>query len=271
MRRLKAGANDPVQLFPVEQPQYPALATEVQRTWREVKREFRQLREDWFEAVGLDDPAKAAKNEPFDLTTAQRSALDAAIEEFLRQFAGDDRSEEGFSNQDAEDGTLQQAEFLAYSVGQARGSELTGFEMNQALTRAQRESLLRDAFERMSRGGRLLFEERLGEIRDAMLDAFSRGDSPLAVARRLSRDLDGYLAGRLRTIVRTEMALSAEAASRDLYRQAGVTSLEVIGDPNTDAVCTAHIGKRYGLDDLDSLPIYHPNCFCSTIPVAEDQ
>ena len=53
----------------------------------------------------------------------------------------------------------------------------------------------------------------------------------------------------------------------DLYQEAGISQVEVIGDPSTDEACTIHIGAKYPVGDTTRLPIYHPNCFCDVVPV----
>lgn len=260
----RAGADDPVQLFPAEEPRYPQMAAEVERAWAATTEAYGELRVGMFAAVALLDPAKR------DLSVSERAALDAAINAFLRRFAGEDRSEAGFVGGESEDGILQQASVLAYSVGTGRAARLTDAETPRAtLTEAVRERLLREAFARMTRDGRFRFEARLLEIKASLVAGLRRGDNPLEVARRLGADLDGYHRGRLRTIVRTEMALAGESGLRDELQAQGVRQVEVIGDPETDARCTEHIGRRYAVTDESRLPIYHPNCFCSVIPVVE--
>lgn len=258
----KLSADDPASLFPVEAPQYEGLRQEVERAWAAVQAEFATLRAQWFAAAALADPGKAVT-----LSAPQKRALDKAIADFMRRMAGDDRSREGFVRSDTEDGLLQQASFLAYRAGQQRGMELSRTQQNPEFTEAHRRALLEDVFARLTQDGQFRFELRLGEIRDEMVDALGRGDSPLAVARELGDDLDGYERGRLRTIVRTEMGIAGETAIGETYRAAGVARVHVIGDPNTDAACTVHIGREYVLIDAANLPLYHPNCFCSIVPI----
>ena len=261
----KLSSDDPASLFPTEAPQYDGLLQEVARAWGAVAAEFAGLRTQWFTAVGLRDPGKAT-----GLAAGQRQALDRAIADFMRRMAGADRTQDGFVRSDTEDGLLQQMLFLAYRVGQQRGMELAAVQQNPEFTEAVRRALLNDAFARLTQDGHFRFESRLHEIRDEMVDALGRGDSPLAVARGLGRDLDGYERGRLRTICRTEMGIASETAIRETLRTAGVSRVQVIGDPRTDAACTVHIGREYGLAETDNLPLYHPNCFCSIIAVTEE-
>lgn len=277
----KASADDPIQLFPSEPPAYPSLARAVNQVWGETRRAFGELRAEWVEITGLGEPGeRAAADAPGDvlagckaegLTPRQRALLDAAIEAFLTTMAGDDRTRAGFAAGETADGILQQLQVIAYGVGVGRASEQMddAFPTNPALTASQRRRLMEAAFDRLSADGRLRFESRLLDIRDGMVQAFNRGDNPLAIARRLGRDLDGYEQGRLRTIVRTEMGIASEGAARGQYAAAGVQQVEVIGDPTTDAACTSRIGRRFSLQDVDNAPPFHPNCFCSIVPVVE--
>jgi len=263
----KLSADDSVQLFPSEQPRYPELASALTLTWGHTRSAFARLRSRWFEAVALAE-ARKDDDEARPLLANQRKAMDEAIEAFLREMAGSQRNAEGFAAVE-DDGLIQQAEWLAHSVGVHRARQLLPGAPNPALTAGQRRRLMEDAFSRLSADGTLRFETRLGEIRDAMVGGFNRGDNPLAIARRLSQDLDGYEAGRLRTIIRTEMGISAIGASRGLYESAGVRQVEVIGDSTTDALCTAHIGNVYPVTQTESLPVYHPSCFCDIVPVTD--
>lgn len=282
-RAIKADAP----LFPTEPPQYPNLGAAIGSVWRISQRQFRLLRRRWFGVIGVSDPVgRGARQERLlrqiertrrfgrlyprkALSDDQIAALDGALEEFLRGYAGEERTESGFVNAEGSS-TLHQAEFLAYDVGVTRGRQLAGTVANVQLTDAAKEALLRDAFARMSEGGRLRFEARLDEIRQAMVDGFESGASPLEIARRLAADCDSFERARLETITRTEMGLASEQGIRDLYREAGINRVEVIGDPNADEACAAHIGNTYAVGDLENLPIYHPNCLCSTVPVVEN-
>lgn len=261
---IKLTADNPASLWPSERPQYERLASAVILAWRPVTTAYVELRQRMFAAVGLDDPAKTAKN----VSREQRNALDQAIEDFMRQMAGNDRTEAGFVSAASEDGLLQQSEYLGHSVGVSRAQALTGATArNPQLAEQQRQALLRDAFKRLSEDGRLRFEDKLAEIGQSMLQGFRDGTNPLEIAKKLGADLDSYHQGRLRTIIRTEMAIASETAIIEGFREAGVSQYSVIGDPSTDAVCvTAQDGGPYLLSDTGNLPPYHPNCFCSSVP-----
>lgn len=264
--RRAAGGNR----APVEAPQYAALVSALSRSRSEVAAAFATLRRAWFGAVGLTDAARATRKEG-DLSSLQEAALDRAIEAFLKDMAGSPRNREAFTSEASERGLIQQIDFLGWRVGTLRAADLTDAERPESsLTRAIRERLADEAFSRLTEDGRLRFEGRLGAIKAGMLDGFAAGDSPVEIARRLSADLEGYEKGRLLTIVRTEIGLASEAGIRDEFRAQGIERVEVIGDSGTDSLCTDHIGNVYSIDDADSLPLYHPNCFCSVVPAATD-
>lgn len=259
----KISADDPAQLWPNERPQYEQLERSVLRAWRATQAAFAPLKTTWLREVR----ATARRAMKAELPPESLAAIETAKVDFLAQFAGQVRTVQRFAASDTPDGILQQAEVDAWHAGTERAGEQLRWPMNPKFTAQQREALLRTAFERMSEDGKLRFEGRLDEIQQRMLDGFSTGQSPLAIARQLSTDLDTYERYRLGMIVRTEMGLASEAGIRALYRDAGVTGVDVIGDPNTDALCTSRIGKRFAIDDEDNLPLYHPYCGCSLTPV----
>ena len=274
LHRCKVSADDPDQLFPVEEPEYAALAAATLLLWRKTSERFAELAASWQRAVRVSDAGVR-------LNLTLRSQ-----ETFLRAFVGRDLTLAGFIAAETEDGLLQQAELLAHRTGQLRATELIealpvptppalppggstpALPGPAPISSVQRTEILTRAYERLSEDGRLRFADRLEEIRQAMEDGLRDGTPADEVARNLSADLDGYEAGRLRTIVRTEMALGSERALREELQSRGTQYVRVKGNPLTDAACTLHIGKVYRLDDRDSLPIYHPNCFCTVEPVA---
>jgi SPP1 gp7 family putative phage head morphogenesis protein len=279
MRKPKAA---PLTAAANEHPQYEALAEALNGQWGQVRASFATLRRAWFAALGLGDPKETSlrgrlvqswKQAGKDaLTQTQVDNVDAAIERFLGDFRGPSAGYLGFTDPNGEQGQVQESVFLAHRVGAGRAIELLNADIpNPELAAGQRRVLLEQSFARLSENGRLRFEKRLDEIRQAMIDGAAAGDSPLKVAADLGRNLSGYEQGRLRTITRTEMAVSAETATREMYRQHGVSRVEVIGDPNTDETCTDRIGNTYSIDDLENQPPLHPNCYCSCIPVIDTE
>lgn len=72
-----------------------------------------------------------------------------------------------------------------------------------------------------------------------------------------------YQADRL---VRTETAYMQTQASIDAYRQANITEVEWIAEPDCCDDCAQYSGKTFPIDHVPLLPI-HPNCRCCIAPV----
>ncbi|MGV3724751.1 MAG: hypothetical protein ACO1SX_27960 [Actinomycetota bacterium] len=268
---LRLPADNPVSLYPSEEPQYPALSRVVATAWRETRRSFGRLSARIFEIVNLTDPTKDDDDAAAPLTSTQRHAINRAVEVFLREFAGADRSAAGFASGDTEDGILQQIEFLAHEVGVGRARQLVPGAPNPALTASQRRRILENAFERLSTEGRLRFEDRLLEIRDDLVRMFNAGENPLVIARELGTDLGSYEQYRLRMLVRTEAAYASEGAITGMLQAAGVQYVEVLGDPTTDETCTQWFGRKLLITDTNSQPPFHPHCYCSRVVWTEPE
>lgn len=281
-----------------EAPQYEALRRAVQVSFGVSRSALRQMRGKWFRAIRLRDPG-ALPRKPVKganastpvflpplraddddetsrtprvaapLSDAQRRAIDEALEEYLTLFAGGDRSEAGYVNE--EDAVLQRHGYLSHRVGVERAQRQLGrLAFNPELAASQRRRVMEQSFARLSENGKLRFEVRLNDIRDSLVRMFNQGDNPLKIARELAADLDGYEAGRLRTLIRTEAAFASEGAISGTYAAAGVERYAVIGDPTTDGLCvSAQTNGPYLLTDDSRRPPLHPNCFCSQIPVVE--
>ncbi len=265
VKRLAAKAR-PTPQQANERPRYPALARGVAAQYAKVTSAYAELRRDWLKVAERqpEPPEKAvgAKN----LNIEDIRDIDAAIERFMSTMAGPKpRDKATFAASD--EALVQETNILAHGIGVGRAAEQLNIDANPELTRLQTMRLNERAFDRLSEDGRLRFETRLGDIKQSMLDGFQAGESPLKIAAELGKDLDGYHQGRLRTITRTEMAFSAERATIDTYREAGVTKYDVIGDPNTDALCVdLQNGGPYELNDEENRPPAHPQCFCSCVP-----
>ena len=273
MMPTKLSADDPIQIFGTEPPQYAALRRELESAWAATSDAFLTLRSAWFGAVGLAE--EGDQPERLTFTERKEELTQGVIEAFMRTMAGQDRSPLGFASNRSEDGVLQQAIWSGYAAGAVRAREQTegkrgvGADGEKiSFTETVRARLLTDAFARLSESSRLRFEARLEEILRAMIDGFERGLSPVEIARRLGTDLDGYWRGRLLTIVRTEIGLAAMHGQMESYREIGVQRVEVIGNPTTDALCVSRIGRKFSIDDTDNLPLYHPNCLCDIVPLA---
>lgn len=235
----------------------------MEASWGQTADAFAELRQDWFEALPVDDPGKASAEKR--LRDNIRQAIEVAVERFLTVFGGKDRTRRGFVEDQSDNGILQLSIHTAYGVGAARGASFTG-STPPTLTSAFRERLNAQAFERLTADGRFRFETRLDEIKQQMLDGFERGENPLAIARKLGRDLGGYERGRLQTLIRTEMGLASEQAILDVGSAGGVRLWRCIGDPLTDQACvSAQQGSPYTTEQIRGLLPRHPNCFCSAI------
>jgi len=268
-----------------EPPQYLALRHSVDKSWDLSRRAFRDLRRQWFNAIGLTDPERRASNTPSSsapradrdkdvvdtpsvpLTPQETRALDDAIEQFLTLFAGEERTAAAYVEAA---GILQESVWLAHEVGLNRGHRLAPGGPNPALTASQRRRVMEQSFERLSEEGRLRFEDRLIEIRDEMIAAFNDGENPLRVADRLGAQLSGYERGRLKAVVLTEMGTASERAIEGTYAAAGVEEYDLIGDPTTDSTCVeAQNGGPYPIGGDGPRAPLHPFCFCSMTPARQ--
>jgi hypothetical protein len=260
---VKVRADDPAQVFPVERPRYPALERAVNAAWRETQAAFSELRTEWFDQVTLPEPGKALGGDVL-------RGLGRIVETFLRIFAGKDRTREAFADPQTEHGILQQAVLLSHTVGMQRAADLTTLRQSPQFNALQQQRVLEKAFDRLSVDGKLRFETRLEEIRSAMVDGFREGAAPVQIARRLGRDLDGYEQGRLKTVIRTEMAIASESAILDTGRSAGVDLWDVDGDPGADDACVSiQTGGPYTYSQASGLTPVHPNCGCTCVPHTE--
>jgi hypothetical protein len=250
-------------LFGAEAPRYASLRLALLRSHAAVLAAWERLYRRWFLAAGLSPPRKA------ELSAVELRAVDAAIEAFMREMAGRNRSREGFVGND--EPLVQNLGYLGHRVGQGRAADLLEAPPpGETLTERVKRQLNENAFERLTENGRLRFEDRLGEIRQAMVDGFDAGDSPTEIARRLSADLTGYERGRLETITVTEVAIASEQAIQEEFRAQGVERFEVIGNPETDEECTQHFDAAWEVGDADHIPPFHPRCLCSAIPFIEE-
>ena len=250
------GVNMPIEPFPYEQPQYPQLARAVGGQWRQAQRAYRRMRQDWFRGAGLSIPRKAVE----ELTAEQLRVVNEAISRFVAGFLGGNGMRTPITTVNADPSILKESIRTAWHVGRGRAYRVLGAAPDVRLSGLQEANLYERAFERLSDGSRARLADKLDDVKQAMIDGFRQGRNPLAIARDLRDDLAGIETGRVRMIVRTEMAIAAEAGITNVYVQEGIQEVEVIGNPNTDEACTMHIGKRYKVNDTTNLPIYHPNC-----------
>src|SRR5688572_29728109 len=71
----KVSADDSASIFPAESPAYPALASAVSSSWKETRRAFGELRREWFDIAGLEQPgtARAARHATGDVRAGRKA------------------------------------------------------------------------------------------------------------------------------------------------------------------------------------------------------
>lgn len=255
-----------------EKPKYYALRSAIDGYYRDLLRPLDALRTAVFTALPVRDPGKAAKTEPFRYTAAVRRVIDAALDLFLAELAGPDRSRAGFmqggSQADTPDGILQQRSLFSYAVGLQRGASLLHAEQS---LQAGRQSpavtaMLDNAFSRLSEGGKLRLESVRDDIHSVLVAAQDAGLSPLNTARQLAAQFDQYSSWEFARLARTESAFAAEEGTRNQFEALDVTHVEILISSGACPVCEGFAGKVFALDDEADLPPYHPNCCCSISP-----
>jgi SPP1 gp7 family putative phage head morphogenesis protein len=256
-----------------EKPKYHALRAAIDGYYRDLLRPLDELRTAIFTALPVRDPGKAAKSEPFRYTAAVRRVIDTALDLFLTELAGPDRTREGFVQGGAEtetpDGILQQRSLFAYAVGLQRGASL--LQAEQSL-QAGRQSpavtaMLDHAFARLSEGGKLRLESVRDDIHSVLVSAQDAGLNPLVTARQLAAQFDQYSGWEFQRLARTEAAFAAEEGTRNQFVDLGVTHVEWLISSGACPICEGFAGQVFEVDDTDNLPPAHPNCMCSCNPV----
>lgn len=259
-----------------EKPKYRALGQAINGYYADLLKPLEVLQRKTYAALGIGKPRKADGEEAFTYSEAQRIQIDAAIDGFLATLAGPDRSASGFIaggiESDAADGVIQQRNLFSFAVGLQRASGL--LETAQTL-QADRNSpatraMLEHAFARLSEGGALRLEGVRDEIHGILTSATEAGISPLETARQLSAQFDQYKSFEFQRLARTEAAFAAEEGTREQFRDLGVERVEVLISAGACPICQSYEGQVFSLEDLGSLPPYHPNCLCSVVPVTGD-
>lgn len=260
-----------------EKPKYYALRSAIDGYYRDLLRPLDALRTAIFTALPVRDPGKAAKTEPFRYTAAVRRVIDAALDLFLTELAGPDRSRAGFvqggSQADTPDGILQQRSLFSYAVGLQRGASLLHAEQS---LQAGRQSpavtaMLDNAFSRLSEGGKLRLESVRDDIHSVLVAAQDAGLSPLNTARQLAAQFDQYSGWEFQRLARTEAAFAAEEGTRNQFVDLGVTHVTVMISSGACPICEAYDGQVFALEETENLPPFHPNCLCSTAPAEPAQ
>ena len=257
--------------YGTEKPRYRALRRQIEAYYADLLRPLDMLQGRLETALGLPQTTKA-DTEAFRYNKARQRATDAAIDAFLTELAGPDRTEEGFVQggieSDTPDGVIQQHNVMSYAVGLQRGSDL--LNRPQTLTAARNnpatEKMLENAFARLSQNGQMRLEEVRDDIHGILAGGAEAGLSPLDVARQLSKQFDQYSSYEFQRLARTEAAFASEEGSRAQMEDLGVTAYIWLIDASACPICQAYVGQVIAADDRDNLPPAHPNCLCSASP-----
>ena len=260
-----------------EKPRYGALRRAINAYYNDLLRPLNALREAVFAALPFPDPAKDdGEEQPFRYTAASRRVIDRAVEIFLEEMAGPDRTRAGFvdggAESDSPDGVIQQRDVFTYAIGLQRGAELMDAEqsMQPGRTSPAVKQMLDHAFDRLSENGKLRLEGVRDEIHESLVNAQDAGLSPLETARNLAGRFDQYAGWEFQRLARTEAAFASEAGVRDQLQDLGVQQVEVLVSADACELCDGYDGQTFDITDDDNLPPYHPNCLCSTAPVAPE-
>lgn len=262
-----------------EKPRYRALARSIDRYYRDLLRPLDVLQDRLERALGFNGQKTAlarvldfrravkdqAEDTAFRFNKQRQRLVDYAIDTFLTELAGPDRSEEGFIaggiESDTPDGIIQQHNVMAYAVGLQRGSDL--LQQRQTLTAARNnpatEKMLENAFARLSQNGQMRLEEVRDEIHGILAGGAQAGLSPLDVARQLSKQFDQYSSYEFQRLARTEAAFASEEGARAQMEDLGVTHYIWLIDASACPRCQGYVGQIIAAEDVDNLPPAHPN------------
>lgn len=110
------------------------------------------------------------------------------------------------------------------------------------------------------------------QLSRTLADGLIQGDSPLTIARRLNKEIDGINRRRARTIARTEIIRAHNEGQLDALEQLGVTELGVMVEWSTaedNAVCPLCVeldGIVVKITEARGMIPRHPNCRCAWVP-----
>lgn len=259
-----------------EKPRYSSLRQAINGYYQDLLKPLATLRSSVFMALPMEDRTKA-EAEPFRYTAAERRTIDHAVDLFLAEMAGPDRTKGGFVHggpeSDTPDGVIQQRDVLTYAIGIKRGADLLDKSPTLAPARTSPAvtKMLEHAFERLSEDGKLRLEGIRDEVHGLLVAAQDAGLSPLETGRELSARFDQYQDWEFQRLARTEAAFASEAGVRDQMSDMGVERVQVLVSADACEICEPFDEQVFDIDDDDNLPPYHPNCLCSTAPAAEDE
>lgn len=265
---LKVSGDAEVSFAGGEKPKYRALADAITGMYRDLLRPLERLESTTYMMLGLPKP----KAEAFRYTAAMRRVLDEALDLYLAEIAGPDRSREGYveggPETDTPDGVLQQWQRFSFAVGLRRGADLASrpqtlsAERNSPATR----QMLDNAFQRLSEGGRLRLELVRDDIHSLLTSATQAGLGPLDTARQLSLQFNQYSRFEFERLARTEAAFAAIEGSRNQMEELGVRYVTWLLSSSACPICQSFAGLVISIDDVDRHPPQHPNDLCDIVP-----
>lgn len=258
MIALKQIGDARVEFGGSEKPQYEALNDSIQGFYRDLIRPLKALEKEAFMLLGLPE----VKAEAFRYSSLKKATIDAALDLFLSEIAGEDRSREGYVESETNDGVLQQWQRFSFAVGLRRGSDLTdrpqtlSAERNSPATRA----MLDNAFQRLSEGGKLRLEKVRDEVHSVLTSATQAGLGPLDTGRQLSSLFTNYNRVQFDRLARTEAAFASIEGSRLQMEELGVRFVRWLFSAGTCPICLSFDGLLIPVDDTERHPPGHPNC-----------
>lgn len=259
-----------------EKPQYPALRKQIETYYAALLVPLMKLRASAFAAIAQRDTK--AEDDEFDYAQVTRETIDQAIDLFLTQMAGPDRTRDGFSARAAGpvqgDGVIQEQDRIAFATGITRGADLMNSEptLSAAPQSPAVKEMLDNAFTRLSENGKLRLEDVRDDIHGVLTSAQDAGLNPLETARQLGNQFDEYQGWEFQRLARTEAAFASEAGARGQMSDLGVEKVEWLISDGACPICEdLAAGGPYDIDDDDNLPPAHPNCLCSVNPITPDE
>ena len=110
-------------------------------------------------------------------------------------------------------------------------------------------------------------------VRDIVKDGYNKGLSQYEIAENISKEIESIGKTRARVIARTEIARTATVSDYIIAKERGATHYVVECRSTRCEKCkekycnSSPIGGdvEFTIDDVDSLPPYHPNCRCHAI------
>ncbi len=251
-----------------ERPKYRALSRRIDLYYRDLLRPLEALHARLETMLGLPEVAK--DDSPFSYNRARQRQADLALEAFLTELAGPDRSEEGFVKggieSDTADGIIQQQNVLSFATGLQRGSDLLnrGQTLQAGRNNPATEKMLENAFQRLSVGGQMRLEEIKDEIHGVLAGGAEAGLNPLEVARQLSKQFDQYSSYEFQRLARTEAAYASEEGVRGQLEAYGVTAYQILVDAGACPICIPYANQI--IEVGGDLPPYHIQCLCTVSP-----